>query len=231
MILLKGKEKKRIAPLFKKWNDPFLWSCIQEYAGEAWIDKQKNPSSGQITIGAFCFFSGVPNQRMIQNIPQKGVYQKIVLVPENEAWASEIEQYYKGKYEKAQRYAIKNETGKFNPSKLREYASALSETITLKRIDRSLYEKIKEMSWMKYLCSEYPTYEAFEKDGFGFVAIEKGEPVSGASSYVRYKDGIEVEVDTLEEYRRKGLALACASRLILECLDRGLYPHWDAANK
>ena len=31
--------------------------------------------------------------------------------------------------------------------------------------------------------------------------------------------------------RRRGLARACAARLILECLDRGLYPAWDAHNK
>lgn len=29
----------------------------------------------------------------------------------------------------------------------------------------------------------------------------------------------------------KGLAAACASALILECLNRGLYPSWDAANR
>jgi hypothetical protein len=53
-------------------------------------------------------------------------------------------------------------------------------------------------------------------------------PVSGASSYTFYDNGIEIEIDTKCEYRSRGLALACASGLILECLDRGLYPSWDA---
>ena len=35
---------------------------------------------------------------------------------------------------------------------------------------------------------------------------------------------------TLEEERRKGLASAVCARLILSCLDDGLYPSWDAAN-
>ena len=56
------------------------------------------------------------------------------------------------------------------------------------------------------------------------------EWVAGASSYSMYTGGIEIELDTKEEHRRKGLALAVAARLILECLDRGLYPCWDAAN-
>ena len=43
--------------------------------------------------------------------------------------------------------------------------------------------------------------------------------------------GIEIEVVTREDYRRKGLAYIGAARLLLECDKRGLYPNWDAANK
>ena len=54
--------------------------------------------------------------------------------------------------------------------------------------------------------------------------------VAGASSYSRYNDGIEIEIDTKTEHRRKGLASVCGAKLILECLDRDLYPSWDAQN-
>ena len=37
-------------------------------------------------------------------------------------------------------------------------------------------------------------------------------------------------MDTREQDRRKHLATACSAALILECLDRGLYPSWDAHN-
>jgi predicted GNAT family acetyltransferase len=35
-------------------------------------------------------------------------------------------------------------------------------------------------------------------------------------------------VVTYKAYRKQGLAYRCASKLILECLKRGLYPSWDA---
>ena len=54
--------------------------------------------------------------------------------------------------------------------------------------------------------------------------------VSGASSYTRYREGIEIEVDTVESERRKNLALIVCSALILRCLKEGLYPSWDAQN-
>ena len=57
-----------------------------------------------------------------------------------------------------------------------------------------------------------------------------GQIVSGASSYSRYREGIEIEVDTIETERRKGLAAAACAALILRCLKEGLYPSWDAQN-
>ena len=62
------------------------------------------------------------------------------------------------------------------------------------------------------------------------VILKDGEPVSGASSYSGYLGGIEIEIDTREDCRRKGLATACGAKLILECLRKGWYPSWDAQN-
>ena len=62
------------------------------------------------------------------------------------------------------------------------------------------------------------------------AALSGGELVGGASSYTCYSGGYELQVETREDMRRRGVALACCARLILTCLDRGLYPSWDAAN-
>lgn len=62
----------------------------------------------------------------------------------------------------------------------------------------------------------------------GYVILQDNQIVAGASSYSSYEGGIEVEVDTRADYRQQGLATICAARLILACLDKGLYPSWDA---
>ena len=61
--------------------------------------------------------------------------------------------------------------------------------------------------------------------------IQKARARCGASSYSTYDKGIEIEIDTREDHRRKGLAYACGAKLILECQKRDLYPSWDAQNK
>ena len=72
--------------------------------------------------------------------------------------------------------------------------------------------------------------EKYLEDGRGMVILKDGKIVSGASSYTRYKEGIEIEVDTSEDERGKGLATIVCAALILRCLDEGLYPSWDAHN-
>ncbi len=51
--------------------------------------------------------------------------------------------------------------------------------------------------------------------GLGVVIRKDGRLAAGASSYTAYRGGIEIEIDTKKEYRRKGLACACGARLIL----------------
>ena len=76
----------------------------------------------------------------------------------------------------------------------------------------------------------FESKEQYLELGRGMVLLKNGRIVSGASSYTRYKEGIEIEVDTVSEERRKGLATIVCAALILQCLEEGLYPSWDAQN-
>ena len=100
----------------------------------------------------------------------------------------------------------------------------------LQRIDSTLYDQCMENAWSRDLVSVFPSREAFLRDGLGMAVTVNGRIVSGASSYTRYREGIEVEVDTRRDYRRRSLATVCSAALILSCLDLGLYPSWDAQN-
>ena len=81
------------------------------------------------------------------------------------------------------------------------------------------------------LCSQFADYADYERRGIGVAALYQGTPVAGASSYTVYRGGIEIEIDTRVDFRRQGLATACGARLILNCLERGLYPSWDAHSR
>ena len=153
------------------------------------------------------------------------------MIPQTEEWGTLIEEVYGTRATKCMRYAIKKEPFVFDKEKLAHFASQLSPAYTLTMISEIQYNQIRELPWARDLCSNFLTYEDFRKNGIGVVVLKNGEIVSGASSYSYYQGGIEIEIDTREDQRRRGLALACGAKLILECLKQGIYPSWDAQNK
>ena len=127
------------------------------------------------------------------------------------------------------RYATKKEPPIFNKHHLEKIVASLPKQYTLSMIDSHFYKLCKSEAWSKDLVSQFSTYEKYRRLGIGVVISKDGLIISGASSYSRYQNGIEIEIDTRKEYRRNGFA--CAAKLILECLKRNLYPSWDAHNK
>ncbi len=231
MHKLNQSEMGKIAALFDNWMETPIWSCLQGYMGRAWADDALEPKAAQIITGDLCFFAGEPNTQLVRNVPSDFPSRYLLMVPQNQEWASLIECEHKGRYCKTMRYAIKKERDVFNRDRLNTYIQNLSKEFTLRKIDEVLYHSIKKEDWSKDLCSQFPQYQDYKRMGLGYVVLHGESIVSGASSYTAYNGGIEIEIDTREDFRRRGLALVCAARLILECLDKGLYPSWDAANK
>ncbi len=224
------ENRNQIAPLFQEWNETLIWSCLQGCMGAAFADNLEHPVSAQIIIADFCFFAGEVNCELISHKPKDLEQDFIIMVPQNEAWAREIELIYGEKAKEVTRYAIRKEQDIFNIVYLTGIVENLDTEYELKLIDEKLFRMVMSERWSRDLCSQFADYEDYAKRGVGVAALHAGKIAAGASSYTVYQQGIEIEIDTKEEYRRKGLALSCGARLILECLKRKLYPSWDAQN-
>lgn len=215
--------------LFGDWQETLIWSCLQNIMGKIYVDNREQPESAMALIGDFCFFAGKTNEELVKYRPEECRQNFLIMVPQNDAWAKLIEKIYAGNAKKVTRYAIKKDTC-FQKEKLLETVAALPDAYSLHMMDETLFQWCKKHGWSQDFVSQYETYENYRELGLGVLVLKDGIPVAGASSYTRYRDGIEIEIDTKEEYRRQGLAYACGAKLILECLERGLYPSWDAQN-
>lgn len=225
------KEPKLVEHLFEGWQETLIWSCLQQVMGKLYANDAKSPTSVMALIGDFCFLAGEPDEELVLFQKELDKYNFVIMVPQTKEWAELIESCYWDKCKKVTRYAIKKEPDVFNKVALQEVVSALPKEYTLQMMNEELFYRCKEIGWCSDWVAQYPEYEMYEKYGLGAVILKDGEPVSGASSYTSYLGGIEIEIDTKEEYRRKGLAYICGAKLILECLERGWYPSWDAQNK
>lgn len=220
---------RSVTSLFNDWQESIIWSCLQGVMGEIWVDDSDNPQSALAKLGkqaSFGFLAGQPNIELLESC--RG--ENMILVPQHQGWSDLIEALYGSKAHAFTRYATKKDT-RFDREKLEEFVAGLPEDFELILIDEQLYRACLAEEWSQDLVANYDDYQHYAQLGLGVVALYQGKVVAGASSYSTYKNGIEIEIDTHPDFRRKGLATAVAAKLILTCLDRNLYPSWDAHTK
>lgn len=226
-VYLEKTEKAR--KLFGDWQETIIWSCLEKVMGDIYADNQEDPRSVMAVLGDFCFLAGKPDRELAAFRPKNSSQEFLIMVPQNRQWGQVIQEYYGEKARKFTRYAIKKETD-FDRHRLSRIVESLSPEYELRMMDEACFGLCRANEWSRDLVSQFEDWPMYERLGLGAVVLNNGMVVSGASSYSRYTGGIEIEIDTKEEYRRKGLASVCGARLILACLDRGLYPSWDAHN-
>lgn len=173
--------------------------------------------------------AGQPDGELIAKKPADFV----IFVPQDEEWAKLIEERYPAA-KRFKRYAIKKDT-KLDVDYLKSIVRRLSDNpeydgCELRKIDAGLYDQCLESPVTADFVAAFESKDKYLSLGRGVVILKNGKNISGASSYTRYNEGIEIEVDTVEEERRKHLATIACAALILNCLEEGLYPSWDAHN-
>lgn len=221
-----AEQMRRVASLFGDWSETLIWACLEGRMGQIHVDNTQSPQSALALYGRqsfFGFLAGKPNAALLRKCEGKD----IILVPQDQAWADLIESQYGHRVRVFTRYATKKDT-LFDREQLQGLVSSLPEGFEVTSINRSLYEACLAEAWSQDLVSNYTDFDQFATLGLGYLVLHKGQVVSGASSYASYSGGIEIEVDTREDYRGQGLATICAAKLILTCLERGFYPSWDA---
>lgn len=211
---------ERLTALFDGWEETMVWSCLQGVMGRAMWNE--GVTAGLIASGDFCFLAGEPDRALLARAAGP------ILAPRTPDWHPPIEAYFGPRAIPETRYAIKKEPGIFDRRRLEALAAALPAGYELRLIDEAMVPVLLAQAWSRDLCAAFDSPADCCRRGVGVAALYEGVPVAGAGSYCVYRGGIEVEIDTRPDHRRRGLATACGARLILECLDRGLYPSWDA---
>lgn len=232
MIELSKNEMDCLCPLCEGQLDVSLWSCVEGNMGRAWVDRRDEPSIAMVVVADFCFLLGcietISDKVAIKELLEQ--FKRKIIVTDDTYGISVIEKYFPNNHKKYSRYAIKKELDVFKKDILNNFIEAVEPKFHLDKIDEFNYNKVLEDEFMADCCSNYSSLGEFLKNGIGYVIIHDDEVISGASSYSYCKGSIDITIGTKEEYRQSGLALACAAKLILDCLDKDIYPRWDASN-
>lgn len=227
-------ERKKYSDIFSKCEDSCILSALSGMAGMLYVDDEKNPEIYVVRVSDYCFLAGNSNAktagdciRFIDSLFSDEYNIRCV----DEGFEKVIEKVYGNRADKYSRFATVKSFEYMDFDKLSDNVKSLDKKFSLALIDEKYFNLCKKKEWMKDFVISYETYDRWEKTGLGVLILNDGEPVAGASSYSAYPGGIEIEIITREDYRKRGLALISGSALLLECKKRGLIASWDAAHE
>lgn len=218
--IVENKDLEKLKYLFKDIRFYIGRSALEGLMGEAYADNIEKPKGGVLIVRKFCFISGDIDKKELKEFIESKLTEPVIVPSDN--LKPIIEEIFKGKIEKLERYSIKKDPI-FDKHKLQIYIDKLPKEYKIVEIDKNIAKRIKDEKFLNIT-------DNYEKDGIGYCCFYNDEIIGVASSDMLYKDGIEVNIKVKEEYRRKGIGVALASSLILRCLEKNKKISWDAAN-
>ena len=129
------------------------------------------------------------------------------------------------------RYAFKDEAD-FDDKVLKNIVEQLSKQLVIEAINSKTYQELAQEEWSQDLQGNFATFKDFQESGaFGFVIRKGQEIVAGVSTALVYQKAIEIEIATKPTCQQQGLATVLGAKMILESLQRSVFPLWDAHNE
>ena len=194
-------------------NTPLLYRAALRGA----FGRREQFSRSSITDALFVYLDGEPEEDSIGVVDSR--FRNRPLVCLTKAWEEQIRSRYpdaavyrRTVMKPACRFAIPED-------------AELPEGYRLAIMDKAAFEQHPFSHG-----ENYPSWAAFQAEGSGAVVYHGGEIVSAASSFLNLDGEIELDVFTKESHRGKNLAAACISRMLQDCMERGITVHWDAQN-
>ena len=229
MLVTTEMGRHGVAKLFAGWADTMVQSYLGGCMGHALVDNEESPAAGAIVVGDFAMAAGRADPALLDIPPHCHPNDALLIVPGSDDWAQCIQARFGADCQSFQRYAIRRQA-QFDLPRLRGFANSLPQGYHMTMLDRGLYAQVMATPWAQDFCSLFADCDDYLARGLGVAVFHGRELVAGASSYSVFPGGIEIEIDTREDHRQRGLVTACGARLMLEALERGLYPNWDAAD-
>ena len=178
----------------------------------------------------FLFLSGEPaDTAELAEYINNSMGKYATVIPEHSGWFEPLCNAG-ARIKKMTRYHTRLPEGGFDRELLERFAAYDAECVSILKAGKNEYELLKNCDWENCFVSNFKDREDFFEHGLGYVCIIGGELASAATTFGYYSGGYEIQLATAPKFRRRGLAAAVSAAFLLECLDRGKTPHWDAAN-
>jgi GNAT superfamily N-acetyltransferase len=228
----KTSNKDIAGPFFTSYRWNYLASAALEGAhGEVHVNTPHRPAV------AVLFFPHL-NLRIYGGNPHhpSGVESLMACPPQtallagSPSWEPAFHRAFEGRLVSIPRYAFTGES--LDREALACFAKAVPVGFSITRLTASQAAAVagEQSEFAADHLGNFSSVDDFMERGFGFGAVGPDGLACLATTFIVCGAGVEIQINTREKYRRKGLAAATAAKFILHCLENGLDPNWDAAN-
>lgn len=191
--------------------------------GRAWADDLTNPTVAVLHLD-FHVFGGRPTPAAVSAALSLMPPQGFIVAPDD--WNEVLRAKLGPSFRTYTRYEF--DSADWNRDRLQGFIDAVPAGFEMKRVDASNVAALRDLA--DAFVYNFDSLDDFLARGIGFGLWHEGRFVSGCSSFSIGGGMLEIGIDTVREFERRGFAKATAAALILYCLDHGLEPCWDAAH-
>lgn len=233
MIEIEAHKRNRLAKLFAGYRWNYLPDAVLEgYFGRAYADDEADPRVARLVfprLGLSIYGGDASHPTAWEELRRLPQYAIVIFA--STAWETLIEEIHAGNLVKLTRYAFTSE--RLDRLHLEKLKDAVPAEFQVRQMDSVLAQQLgqEKSEFAEDHMSNYDSPQDFIERGYGYCILDGERIVCAATTFVTCSQGIEIQINTREEYRRKGLATVAAAHLILHSLEKNLDPNWDAANE
>lgn len=217
--------------IFPDKTDSCTTSFIEGKMGTAFADHAEQPTTACIILGEYLYLSGNGNAvAFLKEVFHYAENKHLTIITLNETIKSLAKEYYGNRYLQTTRYQMDSDI-RTNEKILLANINTLPDGFEIIPFDENIYMQALKNDWSEHFVSNFKDQNDFQQNGLGFAVMHNGTLISGTAAYSYCQNGYEVIIATDNNFYRKGLAFACASKFILETLRQNKIPYWDCANE
>ncbi|MFX0063110.1 MAG: GNAT family N-acetyltransferase [Candidatus Hermodarchaeota archaeon] len=230
VVQIPQNELKDFLPFFK--DHRYLKNAIRAVPSlsiaKGFTDDLEKPRVVLFIIDWLGFLAGEPNSPQAEDILSEIPERTAVLIS-NEDWVPLMSQKW-GRVGRRTRFAFSTES--LDIEHIRTFLQSPPKGFSLHKVDMTIAQLLDTDTWF-HITKYFGGLENFAEKGLGFAMIDDLESkiVTLASSFYPYSESLEIDITTIDKYRRRGFATIACAKLIEYCLEKGIEPHWDAANE
>lgn len=221
------KERQMAAPLFAGLIGPGgIIAAGLSGQGQLLADNPFHPRCAVMAVGDFLICGGEPGlaARHLLRAAIRGESREWVVCG-SEAWLALAEAHLSA--QRHPRWAFAPE----QPEDRHLRALKDRSVLTFVALTGAWPAWCRNQAWAGDFVSCYADDADYARHGLGMLALLQGEPVAGASAYLPYPGGVEMQVQTREDCQGRGYATEVSAAMILLAHQAGLAVTWDAANE